>query len=129
MLAGLFFKTRAVPAQFWVPDVADGTSAPAAAYVTTIPKIGGIAALFRLMDGPLQHVDVDWRLLLAIIAAASMTLGNFAAFFQDAPRRLLGYSTISHVEVEGVLPSTLKSRFATCRRTCSGTRGSPTLQS
>jgi NADH-quinone oxidoreductase subunit N len=97
LVAGLAFKIGAVPAHFWVPDAAAGTTPAVAAFVTTVPKIGAFAALFRLFDGPLQDVDVDWRLLLAIVAVASMTLGNFAAFFQRDPRRLLGYSTISQV--------------------------------
>lgn len=97
VLAGLAFKSGAVPAHFWIPDVADGTPAAVAAFVTTIPKLGGLAALFRLFDGPLQHIDLQWRLLLAVLATASMTLGNLAAFFQTSPRRLLGYSTISQV--------------------------------
>lgn len=97
VVAGLAFKIGAVPVHFWVPDVAAGTTPAVAAFVTTVPKLGAFAALFRLFDGPLRDVDVDWRLLLAILAVASMTLGNFAAFFQLDPRRLLGYSTISQV--------------------------------
>lgn len=97
VLAGLAFKSGAVPAHFWIPDVAEGAAPAVAAFVTTVPKIGGLAAMFRLFDGPLQHVPVNWRLLLAVLATASMTLGNLAAFFQTSPTRLLGYSTISQV--------------------------------
>ena len=67
------------------------------AFVTTIPKIGGLLALYRLLlHGP-ADADVDWALLVAVLAAATMTLGNLAAFFQDDVRRLLAYSTISQV--------------------------------
>jgi NADH-quinone oxidoreductase subunit N len=97
LLAGLAFKASAVPAHFWIPDVAEGASPAVAAFVTTVPKLGALAATFRLFDGPLQHLPVRWRLLLAIAATASMTLGNLAAFAQTSPRRLLGYSTISQV--------------------------------
>ncbi|MGQ0717409.1 MAG: NADH-quinone oxidoreductase subunit N [Pseudonocardiales bacterium] len=97
VLAGLLFKIGAVPAHFWVPDVTEGASAPVAAFVTTIPKIGGLAAAYRLVAEALPAVRVNWPLLLAILAAASMTLGNLAAFFQDSVRRLLAYSTISQV--------------------------------
>ena len=97
VLAGLLFKIGAVPAHFWVPDVTEGTIAPVAAFVTTIPKIGGLAAAYRLVAEALPGVSVDWPLLVAILAAASMTLGNLAAFFQDNVRRLLAYSTISQV--------------------------------
>ncbi len=102
VLAGLLFKIGAVPAHFWVPDVTEGASTPVAAFVTTIPKIGGLAAVYRLVAEALgvegvAAVSVDWPLLLAILATASMTLGNLAAFFQDNVRRLLAYSTISQV--------------------------------
>lgn len=97
IIAGLSFKAGAVPAHFWVPDVAEGASTAVAAFVTTVPKIGALAALFRLVDGPLQNIGPAWRLLVAVIATASMSLGNLAAFFQDSPRRLLAYSTISQV--------------------------------
>lgn len=97
LLAGLAFKIGAVPGHFWVPDVAEGASAPIAAFVTTVPKIGGMVAVYRLFDQALEPADVRWRLLIALLATASMTLGNLAAFFQDNPRRLLGYSTISQV--------------------------------
>ena len=97
VLAGLLFKTGGVPGHFWVPDVTEGAPAPVAAFVTTIPKVGGLIAIYRLLAEALPAADVDWPLLVAVIAAASMTLGNLAAFFQDNPRRLLAYSTISQV--------------------------------
>lgn len=96
-LAGLFFKAGAVPAQFWVPDVVDGTRPPVAAFVTTIPKIGALIAVYRLIGVALDDADVHLRLLIAIVAAATMTLGNLAAFFQRSVRRLLAYSTVSQV--------------------------------
>ncbi len=97
VLAGLLFKIGGVPAQFWVPDVVDGASAPIAALVSTIPKIGGLIALDRLLTVALPATSVDWPLLVAILAAASMTLGNLAAFFQTSVKRLLAYSTVSQV--------------------------------
>jgi NADH-quinone oxidoreductase subunit N len=97
VLAGLMFKIGAVPAHFWVPDVTDGTPAPVAAIVTTLPKIGALVATYRLLLVAVPAVAVDWPLLVAILAAASMTLGNLAAFFQTSVQRLLAYSTISQV--------------------------------
>ncbi|MEV4218560.1 NADH-quinone oxidoreductase subunit N [Nonomuraea sp. NPDC049725] len=92
LLAGLLFKAGGVPAHFWVPDVAEGAPVAVAAFVTTVPKIGALAALLRVADelGP-----GGWDVLVAIVAAATMTLGNLAAFHQDDVRRLLAYSTIS----------------------------------
>lgn len=96
-LMGLGFKMGAVPGHFWVPDVAEGAPAPVAAYVTTVPKVAGLVAVARLLGTVVPETAVDWRLLVALVAAASMTLGNLAAFWQDNARRLLGYSTISQV--------------------------------
>lgn len=97
VLGGLLFKIGGVPAHFWVPDVTEGATTPVAAFVTTVPKIGGLAATYRLCAEALPVVNIDWPLLIAVLATASMTLGNLAAFFQDNVRRLLAYSTISQV--------------------------------
>ncbi len=96
VLAGLLFKAGAVPVHFWVPDAVQGATVGAGAFLTTIPKIGALLALYRLVL-TMPGDGVNWRLLLAIIAAASMTLGNLAAFRQNSPTRLLAYSTISQV--------------------------------
>jgi len=97
LLGGLLFKAGAVPAQFWVPDVTEGARPAVGAIVTTIPKIGAAVALYRFVAVPLGATDLDWPLLIAVIAAATMTLGNLAAFFQTNVRRLLAYSTISQI--------------------------------
>ncbi|WP_328773590.1 NADH-quinone oxidoreductase subunit N [Streptomyces sp. NBC_00286] len=97
VLAGLLLKAGAVPAHFWVPDVTEGARTPVGAYVTTLPKIGGLIAGYRLLHQALPDSDVNWPLLLAVIAAVTMTLGNLAAFFQNSVKRLLAYSTISQV--------------------------------
>jgi NADH-quinone oxidoreductase subunit N len=97
VLAGLAFKASAVPAHFWVPDVTDGTPAPVAAVITTIPKIGALVGAYRLLDVAIPAQVVDWPLLLAVLSALSMTLGNLAAFFQNSVQRLLAYSTVSQV--------------------------------
>lgn len=104
VLTGLLFKLGGVPAHFWVPDVAEGATTAVAAFVTTVPKIGAILAVYRLLDGPLSQAPGDWRLVVAVLAALSMTLGNLAAFFQDSVKRLLGYSTISQVGYLLMLP-------------------------
>ncbi len=94
LLAGLAFKGGFVPGHFWVPDAAEGSRAGAAALLTTVPKVGGLLAAYRVLDAVPVDV-VDWPLLVALLAALTMTLGNLAAFTQDAPRRLLGWSTVS----------------------------------
>ncbi|NUR30233.1 MAG: NADH-quinone oxidoreductase subunit N [Catenulispora sp.] len=95
VLAGLLFKAGGVPAHFWVPDAAQGSGGAAATYLTTVPKIGALVAVYRLIVA-LPPI-LNWQLLVAIIAAVSMTLGNLAAYWQQDPRRLLGWSTISQV--------------------------------
>ncbi|SFB95629.1 NADH-quinone oxidoreductase subunit N [Streptomyces aidingensis] len=94
VLAGLMFKSAGVPAHFWLPDAAEGARPPVAAYLTTLPKIGGLIGGFRLLHQALGGSGVDWPLLLAVLAAATMTLGNLAAFFQDSAARLLAWSAI-----------------------------------
>ncbi|MEV4256339.1 NADH-quinone oxidoreductase subunit N [Spirillospora sp. NPDC049652] len=92
LVAGLLFKAGGVPAHFWVPDVVEGSSPVVATLVTTVPKIGAFAALFRLGAEVMPH---SWALTVALLAAVTMTLGNLAAFAQDNVRRLLAYSTVS----------------------------------
>ncbi|MEO7421403.1 MAG: NADH-quinone oxidoreductase subunit N [Ornithinibacter sp.] len=95
VLAGLAFKAGSVPAHFWVPDAAQGSTALAAAFVTTVPKIGAVIALYRLVVA--LPDTLAWGVLVGVLAVVSMTLGNLAAFAQDDPRRLLGWSTVSQV--------------------------------
>ena len=94
VLAGLLFKVGAVPSHFWVPDAVDGATTGVGAFLTTIPKIGGLIAIFRLLV-IIPDDSINWPLLIGVIAAATMTLGNLAAFAQIRPARLLAYSTIS----------------------------------
>jgi NADH-quinone oxidoreductase subunit N len=97
VFGGLLFKAGAVPAQFWVPDVIEGARPVVGAVATTIPKIGAAVAIYRFVATPLGGIELNWSLLVAVIAAVTMTLGNLAAFFQTNVRRLLAYSTISQV--------------------------------
>ncbi|MGI8947883.1 MAG: NADH-quinone oxidoreductase subunit N [Ornithinimicrobium sp.] len=95
VLVGLMFKAGGVPAHFWIPDAAQGTTVTAAAFLTTVPKIGAVIAAYRLV---LTLPDtLAWPLLVAVLATVGMTLGNLAAYWQSDPRRLLGWSTVSQV--------------------------------
>ncbi len=96
VLTGLAFKLGAVPAHFWVPDLCQGSPAPVAAFATTVPKVAGLLAAGRLVTA-LGTEPVDPALLVAGVAAATMTLGNLAALWQDDVRRLLGWSAVSQV--------------------------------
>ena len=94
VVLALAFKIGAVPAHAWMPDVAQGAPAPVAAFVTSIPKVGGFLFLARFVLA-LPSDGIEWRPLIAILAAATMTLGNLAALSQDDVRRLLGWSAVS----------------------------------
>lgn len=94
IVIGLAFKAGAVPAHAWVPDVAQGAPAPAAAFLTVVPKIGALVALARIV-AVLPSDAVGWRPGIAALAAATMTVGNLGALWQDDVRRLLGWSSIS----------------------------------
>lgn len=93
-LVGLLFKLGAVPAHPWVPDVAQGAPAPAAAFLTVVPKIGAAIALARLLHAFPAQAE-SWRPLMALLALATMTLGNLMALWQSDLRRLLGWSSVS----------------------------------
>ena len=95
VIAGLMFKAGGVPAHFWVPDAAQGASGTVAAFVTTVPKVGALVAVFRLVVA-LPHGG-GWEVLVGALAVLSMSVANLAAFGQDDPRRLLGWSTVSQV--------------------------------
>ena len=95
VLGGLMFKAGAVPGHFWVPDATQAGNAVAATYLSTIPKIGALVAAYRIVA--ILPAAAQAPLLVGLLAVASMTLGNLAAFTQRDPRRLLGWSTVSQV--------------------------------
>ncbi|GMQ84947.1 MAG: NADH-quinone oxidoreductase subunit N [Acidimicrobiia bacterium] len=91
---GVAFKLGAVPAHQWMPDVAQGAPAPAAAFLLVAGKVGALIVLMRFA-AVLPESAVGWRPLIAVIAALTMTLGNLAALWQDDVRRMLGWSSVS----------------------------------
>lgn len=94
VVVGLAFEMGSVPAHAWMPDVADAAPAPAAAFLTVAPKIGALVALGRIVS-TLPAEVTGWRPLVAVLAVATMTLGNLAALWQEDLRRLLGWSAVS----------------------------------
>ena len=96
-LIGLFFKLAAVPMHFYIADVYHGAAAPVAGLLGFVPKLAGLAAIFRLlgaMDWPTAGGAMYWTLW--IVAAVSMTVGNVLALRQSNIKRMLGYSGIAH---------------------------------
>ena len=96
ILVGLFFKIGAVPFHQWAPDVYEGAPTPISAYVSVASKTASFALLLRLMF-VFRSTHVAWIYLIAGIAVASLTWGNLAALTQTNVKRLLAYSSISHV--------------------------------
>jgi NADH-quinone oxidoreductase subunit N len=104
VMAGLGYKVASVPFHFWCPDVYEGAPTPVTAFLSVAPKAGGFALLARFFylgfsayDGASgRALGVDWQMLLAVISAATMTLGNLSAIWQNNLKRLLAYSSIAH---------------------------------
>jgi NADH-quinone oxidoreductase subunit N len=94
VVVGLAFKMGAVPAHGWLPDVAEGAPAPAATFLTVVPKLGAFVALARIVS-VLPESSSGWRPLVAVLAVVTMTFGNLAALNQTDVRRLLGWSSVS----------------------------------
>jgi NADH-quinone oxidoreductase subunit N len=97
MLTGIGFKLALVPFHFWTPDVYQGASAPVTALIATVSKGGMFAALVRLFYRSGVQDLKGVFLVLAILAIASMLAGNLLALLQTNIKRLLAYSSISHM--------------------------------
>jgi len=100
LLVGFGFKLSAVPFQMWVPDVYEGAPTPVVAFLSVASKAAAFALVLRVLYSGFLDVSLelipDWAILLAVLAAASMTIGNLAAIVQTNLKRLLGYSAIAH---------------------------------
>lgn len=101
-LAGMGYKISAAPFHFWTPDVYEGAPIPVTALLSVASKAGGFGLLMRFLffglpgDAKTLEPLLDWRIVIAIMAAITMTLGNFAALRQSNIKRMLAYSTIAH---------------------------------
>lgn len=103
-MAGFGYKVASVPFHFWCPDVYQGAPTPVTAFLSVAPKAVGFAMIARFFylgmssfDGLTGEVlGGQWPELLALIAAATMTLGNLTAIWQNNLKRLLAYSSIAH---------------------------------
>ena len=103
ILVGFGFKVSAVPFHQWAPDVYEGAPAPVSAWLASGSKLASLVAMVKLMGGGLgswastnSPTSPGWVGLLALISAATMTYGNFAALGQKNLKRLLAYSSIAH---------------------------------
>lgn len=97
IFAGLAFKISAVPFHMWTPDVYEGAPTPVTAFFATAPKMAAMALLTRVSVDTFQPITHDWQQIVVFIAIASMILGAFAAIGQRNIKRLMAYSSISHM--------------------------------
>ena len=102
IVVAIAFKFGAVPFHMWVPDVYEGAPTSAAALVGTLPKIAAVVFAFRILVMALGNqaglqAQSGWMQMLAILAVASLLIGNLAAIMQTNIKRMLAYSTISHM--------------------------------
>jgi NADH-quinone oxidoreductase subunit N len=111
---GLGFKAAVVPFHAWAPDVYEGAPLPVTAFMSVMAKVGAFAALLRIFSGALAVQAARWTTMLAVIAVATMLLGNLAALRQTNVKRLLAYSSIAHAGfiLTGVVSGTLAGAAA-----------------
>lgn len=96
LLIGLLFKVSAAPFHFWTPDVYDGAPTIFTAFMSTVVKTAGFAALFRLLSVSFSGVYSFWWLMLAVITAITLVVSNVTAAYQNSFKRMMAYSSISH---------------------------------
>jgi len=94
-LAGFGFKISAVPFHSWAPDVYEGAPLPVAAYLSVVSKAAGFAILMRFLS-QLFPDTLLFSIVIAVLAAITMTIGNLAALGQQNIRRLMAYSSVAH---------------------------------
>ncbi|MGB8338362.1 MAG: NADH-quinone oxidoreductase subunit NuoN [Burkholderiales bacterium] len=97
VIAGLAFKLGAVPFHMWVPDVYHGAPTAITLFIGTAPKLAAFGFIMRLLVSGLQGLVADWQGMLMILALLSMAVGNITAIAQTNIKRMLAYSTISHM--------------------------------
>jgi len=107
VLGGIGFKISIAPFHFWTPDVYEGAPIPITAYLSVASKAAGFALLIRFLKITFFQSTtpegywillgiIDWQRILVVLAILTMTLGNFAALWQDNLKRMLAYSSIAH---------------------------------
>jgi NADH-quinone oxidoreductase subunit N len=97
LVVGLAFKLGAVPFHMWLPDVYQGAPTSVTLYLASAPKIAAFALVMRILAEGMGPLHGDWQQMLVILAALSLVLGNLVAIAQSNIKRMLAYSTISHV--------------------------------
>jgi NADH-quinone oxidoreductase subunit N len=97
IVSGLAFKVGVVPFHMWIPDVYHGAPSSVTLFISTGPKLAAFAMAIRLLVNALPSLAADWQPMLVILSVLSMAIGNLAAIAQTNIKRMLAYSTISHM--------------------------------
>jgi NADH-quinone oxidoreductase subunit N len=97
VISGMAFKLGAVPFHMWVPDVYHGAPTAVTLYISSAPKLAAFAMIMRLLVDGLGDLHTQWQDILILMAILSMGIGNIIAIAQANIKRMLAYSTISHV--------------------------------
>ena len=97
LIVGVGFKFGAVPFHMWIPDVYEGSPTCVTVFIGTASKLAAFALAMRLLPEALGGAHGDWSQMLVVLAVLSMAIGNIVAIAQSNLKRMLAYSTISHV--------------------------------
>lgn len=97
IVAGLAFKLGVVPFHMWIPDVYQGAPTAITLMIGGAPKLAAFAVMIRLLVEGLMPLSVDWQQMLMLLAIGSLAIGNLAAIAQTNIKRMLAFSTISHM--------------------------------
>ncbi|MBL4811903.1 MAG: NADH-quinone oxidoreductase subunit NuoN [Rhodobacteraceae bacterium] len=97
LMAGLAFKVSAAPFHMWTPDVYEGSPTPVTAFFATAPKIAAMALFARVLHDAFGEITGQWQQILAMLSLASMFVGAVAAIGQTNIKRMMAYSSISHM--------------------------------
>jgi NADH-quinone oxidoreductase subunit N len=95
IIVALSFKVSAAPMHMWTPDVYDGAPTPFTAFMATVIKAAAFFAFLRLFQVAFNNLSSHWTMILAIITAATLLVGNVTAVFQQSVKRMLAYSSIA----------------------------------
>src|ERR1700690_2784938 len=96
LTTGVAFKMAAVPFHYWTPDAYQGSPTPVTGYLSVGPKVGAFAVVLRVFAEALLPLRQEWVIVIFVLAALTMTLGNLVALTQDNVKRMLAYSSIAH---------------------------------
>ncbi|MET0330906.1 MAG: NADH-quinone oxidoreductase subunit NuoN [Dyella sp.] len=97
MIIGIGFKLGAAPFHMWIPDVYEGAPTAVTIFIGSAPKLAAFGMAYRLLDSGMGELVHHWQIMLAALAVLSLAIGNLVAIVQTNLKRLLAYSTISHM--------------------------------